>query len=178
MSLAEKLYKACGIEDPDNVADLQDAADTYLEVKSPDELISEIKKNLYVTQVKQEHKNLYTQDWQRVYTTNYDEIPILSSKESEKKVVIIENYYNYIEVLEKFSRYELKEIQFILTARTVLYDTRILEANTALRIGEGESRVINLNKLSDSELSFLSVYLKYMTLCLCGAIMLRIIDSD
>lgn len=24
----------------------------------------------------------------------------------------------------------------------------------------------------------LSVYLKYMTLCLCGAIMLRIIDSD
>ena len=84
VSLAEKLYKACGIEDPDNVADLQDAADTYLEVKSPDELISEIKKNLYVTQVKQEHKNLYTQDWQRVYTTNYDEIPILSSKESEK----------------------------------------------------------------------------------------------
>ena len=424
VSLAEKLYKACGIEDPDNVADLQDAADTYLEVKSPDELISEIKKNLYVTQVKQEHKNLYTQDWQRVYTTNYDEIPILSSKESEKplypvtlsddvqierenrkqciyingyigklnkntlqsefklsgrsysaealndspwsaileddllnvdcvvivglsleydldlrriiyaknvinktvfiendkispdkqrklrrygvvypigveaftkdleeykaahpvsqatpmihiykcfdvgrkknvvkratslqvydlfmtgqienrdnlwhtkngrydnivyrkalneakndlkngckviylhanlgngktifveciknillkenyhiytlknvypkllsadiknivettgkKVVIIENYYNYIEVLEKFSRYELKEIQFILTARTVLYDTRILEANTALRIGEGESRVINLNKLSDSELSFLT----------------------
>lgn len=84
VSLAEKLYKACEIEDPDNVADLQDAADTYLEVKSPDELISEIKKNLYVTQVKQEHKNLYTQDWQRVYTTNYDEIPILSSKESEK----------------------------------------------------------------------------------------------
>ena len=58
--------------------------------------------------------------------------------------------------MEKFSRYELKEIQFILTARTVLYDTRILEANTALRIGEGESRVINLNKLSDSELSFLT----------------------
>ena len=58
VSLAEKLYKACGIEDPDNVADLQDAAYTYLEAKSPDELISEIKKNLYVTQVKQEHKNL------------------------------------------------------------------------------------------------------------------------
>ena len=38
----------------------------------------------------------------------------------------------------------------------MLYDTRILEANTALRIGEGESRVINLNKLSDSELSFLT----------------------
>lgn len=425
--LACDLYKACGIDNPENPSDLQDAADTYLENKSSDELINEIKKKLYVSKIQQEHKNLYSQNWQRVYTTNYDEIPIFASKESEKplypvtlsdkvkierkkqkqcvyingyigklnvstlqsefklsgrsysadalndspwsaileddlqtvdcvvivglsldydldlrriiyaqnvinktvfieypgistdkirkltrygtvyrsgvesfaksleeykiahpaskltsvvhiykcfdvakeknivkrassfevydlfmtgqienrdnlwhtqngkydnivyrkylnevkcdlkkgcrvvylhanlgngktvfvesiknillkenyhiytlnnvypklissdiknivetagkKVIIIENYYNYIEVLEKFSIYDLKEIQFILTARTVLYDTRILEANHALRIGDGESRVFNLNKLSDSELKFLAYIL-------------------
>lgn len=421
--LACDLYKACGIDNPENPSDLQDAADTYLEEKSPAELISEIKKNLHVSRLKQEHINLYSQNWQRVYTTNYDEIPILASKEFEKplypitlsdkiqterenqkqciyinghigklnentllsefklsgrsysadalnnspwsaileddlqtvdcvvivglsldydldlrriiyaqnvinkivfieydkisddkkrklkrfgtvypigmeafarnleeykiahpvsqsapaihiyqcfavakekqavkrassfevydlfmtgetdgrdnlwhtrngrydnivyrkylnevkndlkngckviylhanlgngktifvksiknlllkekyhiytlknvypkllsedirnivetagkKLIIIENYYNYIDVLEKFSIYDLKDIQFVLTARTVLYDTRILEANTALRIGESESRVVNLNKLCDSELSAL-----------------------
>lgn len=32
--------------------------------------------------------------------------------------------------------------------------------------------------VANTENISLSVYLKYMTLCLCGAIMLRIIDSD
>lgn len=82
--LACDLYKACGIDNPENPSDLQDAADTYLEEKSPAELISEIKKNLHVSRLKQEHINLYSQNWQRVYTTNYDEIPILASKEFEK----------------------------------------------------------------------------------------------
>lgn len=103
-----------------------------------------LKENYHIYTLKNVYPKLLSADIKNIVET------------TGKKVVIIENYYNYIEVLEKFSRYELKEIQFILTARTVLYDTRILEANTALRIGEGESRVINLNKLSDSELSFLT----------------------
>lgn len=66
-----------------------------------------------------------------------------------KKLVIIENYYNYINVLEKFAFYSLEDVQFILTARTVLYDTRIREANEILKVGEGESKVIDLNKLNE-----------------------------
>lgn len=77
-----------------------------------------------------------------------------------KKLVIIENYYNCIDVLEKFSRYSLQNIQFILTARTVLYDTRIKEANEALDIQEGQSRVVDLNKLTENELGTLSSILK------------------
>ena len=30
-----------------------------------------------------------------------------------KKLVIIENYYNYINVLEKFAFYSLEDVQFI-----------------------------------------------------------------
>lgn len=48
--------------------------------KSSDELIAELKKVLYVSKVQKEHEILYGQDWQRVYTTNYDEVPILASK--------------------------------------------------------------------------------------------------
>ena len=58
---------------------------------------------------------------------------------------LVRNYYNYINVLEKFAFYSLEDVQFILTARTVLYDTRIREANEILKVGEGESKVIDLN---------------------------------
>ena len=64
---------------------MQDAADSYLETKSSDELIAELKKVLYVSKVQKEHEILYGQDWQRVYTTNYDEVPILASKDMKNR---------------------------------------------------------------------------------------------
>lgn len=69
-----------------------------------------------------------------------------------KKIVIIENYFNQINILEKFAIYAPKDIQFILTARTVMLDTRIREANEVLDIREGESKIIGINKLSNKEL--------------------------
>ncbi len=73
-----------------------------------------------------------------------------------KKIVIIENYYNYINVLEKFALYPLENFQFILTARTVLYDTRISEANDCLKVGGNQSVVIDLNKLTGIEIQAMS----------------------
>lgn len=175
VALAERLYKSAGIVNPENPYDLQDAADSYLETKSSDELIAELKKVLYVSKVQKEHEILYGQDWQRVYTTNYDEVPILASKDMEEPLyavtlsddVKLEKskkkqcvYYNYINVLEKFAFYSLEDVQFILTARTVLYDTRIREANEILKVGEGESKVIDLNKLNEKELNVMSNILR------------------
>lgn len=175
VALAERLYKSAGIVNPENPYDLQDAADSYLETKSSDELIAELKKVLYVSKVQKEHEILYGQDWQRVYTTNYDEVPILASKDmeeplyavtlsddvklekSKKKQCVFDNYIN---VLEKFAFYSLEDVQFILTARTVLYDTRIREANEILKVGEGESKVIDLNKLNEKELNVMSNILR------------------
>lgn len=73
-----------------------------------------------------------------------------------KKIIIVENYYNYLNVLEKFSLYSLDNIQFVLSARTVLYDTRIMEANEYLRVEEGQSTVIDLNKLVGAEIEGIS----------------------
>lgn len=73
-----------------------------------------------------------------------------------KKIIIIENYYNYMNVLEKFALYPLENLHFVLSARTVLYDTRIMEANECLKVKEGQSITIDLNKLSDPELRNMS----------------------
>lgn len=64
--------------------------------------------------------------------------------------------------MEKFAFYSLEDVQFILTARTVLYDTRIREANEILKVGEGESKVIDLNKLNEKELNVMSNILRIM----------------
>lgn len=81
IDLAKAIYLSCGITKPENPYDLQDAADTFLEEKTADMFIVELKKMLLVGKVQPEHKNLYSQPWQRVYTTNYDEIPLLATKE-------------------------------------------------------------------------------------------------
>ena len=73
-------------------------------------------------------------------------------KEDGRKIIIIENYYNFLSILKQFSLYDLSNIQFILSARTVLYDTRILEVNDILKIGEGESAIFDLNKLNRAEI--------------------------
>jgi hypothetical protein len=89
IDLARAIYSSCGITNPENPYDLQDAADTFLERGSADNFIAELKKLLLVGKIQSEHKNLYSQPWQRVYTTNYDEIPLLATKEGTSTLVPI-----------------------------------------------------------------------------------------
>ena len=51
--------------------------------------------------------------------------------------------------------YSLDDVQFVLTARTVLYDTRLFEVDDALSIPEGKSTNFDLNKLTDREITSL-----------------------
>lgn len=80
VNLAKKVYELCGVEAPDNEYDLQDATDTFVEKFSEEMLIKEIKKQLSVANIEDSHRNLYSHNWQRIYTTNYDEVPIIASK--------------------------------------------------------------------------------------------------
>lgn len=73
-------------------------------------------------------------------------------EEKGKKIVIIENYYNHMEVIKKFSVYDLKNVQFIFSARTVLYDTRLPEVCEILNIEEKNSSIFDINKLDDDEI--------------------------
>lgn len=78
------------------------------------------------------------------------------TEEDGKTVVIIENYFNYMSIIEEFSLYDWSNIQFVFTARTVLFDTWVLDVGKLLGLSAGESCVIDLNKLRKSELSQLS----------------------
>ncbi|MCM1173842.1 MAG: hypothetical protein NC341_02195 [Blautia sp.] len=80
VSLAEEIYKECGIGNPENPWDLQDATDTYTEMFSEDRLVQTIKKKLMVGNIEDEHRKLYSYNWQRVYTTNYDEVPRIATR--------------------------------------------------------------------------------------------------
>lgn len=85
--LAKQLYKLCGIDNPENPWDLQDASETYQEKFTADKLVQEIQKQLMVGQVQEEHRLLYSYNWQRVYTTNYDDVPRVSTRKNENPLI-------------------------------------------------------------------------------------------
>jgi hypothetical protein len=80
--LAQIIYAECDIPNGDN--NLQEAASLYIDFKSPNELISLLKKHLYVSQISSHHELIYSLPWIRYYTTNYDNIPLLAAKRKDK----------------------------------------------------------------------------------------------
>ena len=89
VNLASQLYNLCGIDHPENPWDLQDAAETYQEMFSSADLIQEIKNQLRVGKIEKEHKELYSFKWQRVYTTNYDEVPLIATSKMDHALSLI-----------------------------------------------------------------------------------------
>lgn len=85
--LAKRLYSAIGIENPDNPWNLQDASESFLEKKNTIDLIEEIKRALAVGMVNEITKNLYSSPWKRVYTTNYDDTPKISTAHQDNPLL-------------------------------------------------------------------------------------------
>ncbi len=69
-----------------------------------------------------------------------------------KKVIIVENYFNHLELLKRFAHYDISEVTFVLSARTMIYDTKITDVDQILSLSEGQSEIIDINKLDDREL--------------------------
>jgi len=87
--LAKEIYGFCGIDTPENPWDLQDASDTYVEMYSEKKLINILEQILYVGAVTEAQKELYSFNWQRVYTTNYDNVPKLATNQSTNTLLPI-----------------------------------------------------------------------------------------
>lgn len=79
--LASELYKKCNIT-PDDENDLQDASQCYEEQFSTAELISEIRTLLTCSSFTESHTTIYSLPWMRYYTTNYDDVALLSAKKN------------------------------------------------------------------------------------------------
>lgn len=96
--ITKEIYKECGILDPEDEYDLQDASQTYLEYKTAPELIAFLKSILNVGNLSDSARMLYNLPWLRVYTTNYDDVPLLASEGDCKNlpVTINESPKNYL----------------------------------------------------------------------------------
>lgn len=86
--LAKCLYEECGIDQPDNIYDLQDASETFAEKYGDLQLISVIKKRLQVGNIGEVAPRLYKMPWMRCYTTNYDNVPMIASSDCKSIVPV------------------------------------------------------------------------------------------
>lgn len=84
-ALSKELYKKCNII-PDNENDLQDAAQCFEEAFSAHELITEIRTIFNCVTFSESHETIYMLPWMRYYTTNYDDVALLSTKKNGKKI--------------------------------------------------------------------------------------------
>lgn len=84
--LAKDLYALCGIN-PDDENDLADASQIYSEKFSEMQLINEIRDRLNCCYFSEQHAIIYSQNWMRYYTTNYDDVALFAAK-SKGKVII------------------------------------------------------------------------------------------
>lgn len=71
---------------------------------------------------------------------------------TQKVLVIIEDYTNYMEIIHKFSLYSENNIQFVLTARSALNFNKMPDIFEDFAIKENESAVFNVNRLENSDL--------------------------
>lgn len=111
-------------------------------------------KGIFLEQLKQQ---LYSKGIS-VYTlleeNNKREIADIEKIMSETgpKVVIIENYFNHIDVLRIFSRHNCEDLTFVLTARTMVYEVKLIETCELFDVKSGESVIFDINKLSRKEI--------------------------
>lgn len=82
--LAELIFEECEIPPS---TDLNDAADTFIEKFGEDRFIGKLKKLLNVTEIREWHKILYSQNWRNIYTTNYDRVPVIACNLAGKNLV-------------------------------------------------------------------------------------------
>lgn len=104
------------------------------------------------------HVFLFIENYQAKLATDISNINNLN----QKTVVIIEDYFNYMEVLRGFSTYALQNVTFVLTARSAINETRLPDVCSMFSIKEGESIIIDANKLIEPELLKCSdIFTKY-----------------
>lgn len=138
-ALSKELYKKCNII-PDNENDLQDAAQCFEEAFSAHELITEIRTIFNCVTFSESHETIYMLPWMRYYTTNYDDVALLSTKKNGKKITPVtltsdlKTYSNFENLCIHINGYigDLNEAtlhnEFKLTLNSYLSQTNILNS--------------------------------------------------
>lgn len=81
--------------------DLTFTSDYYIEQKGSEKLIKFLKENLAVKSISKNQKNLCAINWQRIYTTNYDETISIAYKENGLAIDSIDTSYPESDYLKR-----------------------------------------------------------------------------
>jgi hypothetical protein len=73
--------------------------------------------------------------------------------QNNRKVVIIENYFNHMDIIKGFSFHDTSDITFVLSARTMIYETKLLDVCRLLNIVEHDVVSLDINRLSINEIN-------------------------
>lgn len=82
--LAHKLLGECGLSKDEFVDDLGQASEVYLNMKSEHELVDYMRKEYTAVDVSPAQQIIAGVKWQRIYTTNYDNVMELASLKNKK----------------------------------------------------------------------------------------------
>ena len=94
--------------------------------------------------------NIY--EFKYAYPTYYAHDIKQICESAQKSVVIIEDYFNFINLIKIFSRYNTDNIYFIFTARSGIWESRYETVVSLLGMQPEQIICKDLNKLDDSEL--------------------------
>lgn len=84
-----------------------------------------------------------------------EEISAISNLSKTNKVlVIIDDYTNYIDILKKFTLFDNKQLQFVLTARTALNYNKMPSVLSDFAVEENDSAVFNLNRVDNTGIDY------------------------
>lgn len=79
-----------------------------------------------------------------------------------KKFIIIDNYHHYFKVLDIMDKYNLDDCVFILSERSYINDTLYSDVLQLHQADEGNTSIISLNRLSNTEIeSIIKLFNKY-----------------
>lgn len=121
--------------------------------------------NLVRNELRREDVHVFV--FQRETVDTFDEIEsICNIYRKDRIVVIIDDYYKYLNVLQQFGAFgNLSKITFLLTSRQSKISTNYRRLTNNLRISDSDVKPLKLNYLTNQEIQSLSTVLYYNNLC-------------
>jgi len=121
--------------------------------------------NLVRNELRSEDVHIFVFQRETVDTASEIE-SICNNYRKDRIVVIIDDYYKYLDVLQQFGIFgNLSKITFLLTARQSKISTNYRRLTSNLRVSDSDVKPLKLNHLTNQEIQNLAQVLYYNNLC-------------
>ena len=92
---------------------------------------------------------VYTHQSKLIEIDLLNDISILTASPEKKKLIIIDDYSDFMHVIDKFKNRDLSNISLLLAARSAINSVKMYDVLKILNIRPGESTEVCCDKLND-----------------------------